>query len=191
MSDIITVEDLNLWYGSTQALHHVSMEIPEKSITALIGPSGCGKSTFLKTLDRMNDLVPGVRIEGMVRYDGRDIFAPDVDVNELRRQVGMVFQKPNPFPMSIYDNVAYGPRTHGVRNRAKLDEIVEQSLRSAAIWDEVKDRLKKNALGLSGGQQQRLCIARALAVEPQVLLMDEPYVGAGPHLHIENRGACN
>ena len=174
MSNIITVEDLNLWYGSTQALHHVSMEIPEKSITALIGPSGCGKSTFLKTLDRMNDLVPGVRIEGTVRYDGRDIFAPDVDVNELRRQVGMVFQKPNPFPMSIYDNVAYGPRTHGVRNRAKLDEIVEQSLRSAAIWDEVKDRLKKNALGLSGGQQQRLCIARALAVEPQVLLMDEP-----------------
>ena len=180
MSDIITVEDLNLWYGSTQALHHVSMEIPEKSITALIGPSGCGKSTFLMTLDRMNDLVPGVRIEGMVRYDGRDIFAPDVDVNELRRQVGMVFQKPNPFPMSIYDNVAYGPRTHGVRNRAKLDEIVEQSLRSAAIWDEVKDRLKKNALGLSGGQQQRLCIARALAVEPQVLLMDEPTSALDP-----------
>ena len=180
MSDIITVEDLNLWYGSTQALHHVSMEIPEKSITALIGPSGCGMSTFLKTLDRMNDLVPGVRIEGTVRYDGRDIFAPDVDVNELRRQVGMVFQKPNPFPMSIYDNVAYGPRTHGVRNRAKLDEIVEQSLRSAAIWDEVKDRLKKNALGLSGGQQQRLCIARALAVEPQVLLMDEPTSALDP-----------
>ena len=180
MSDIITVEDLNLWYGSTQALHHVSMEIPEKSITALIGPSGCGKSTFLKTLNRMNDLVPGVRIEGTVRYDGRDIFAPDVDVNELRRQVGMVFQKPNPFPMSIYDNVAYGPRTHGVRNRAKLDEIVEQSLRSAAIWDEVKDRLKKNALGLSGGQQQRLCIARALAVEPQVLLMDEPTSALDP-----------
>ena len=180
MSNIITVEDLNLWYGSTQALHHVSMEIPEKSITALIGPSGCGKSTFLKTLDRMNDLVPGVRIEGTVRYDGRDIFAPDVDVNELRRQVGMVFQKPNPFPMSIYDNVAYGPRTHGVRNRAKLDEIVEQSLRSAAIWDEVKERLKKNALGLSGGQQQRLCIARALAVEPQVLLMDEPTSALDP-----------
>ena len=180
MSTIITVEDLNLWYGSTQALHHVSMEIPEKSITALIGPSGCGKSTFLKTLDRMNDLVPGVRIEGTVRYDGRDIFAPDVNVNELRRQVGMVFQKPNPFPMSIYDNVAYGPRTHGVRNRAKLDEIVEQSLRSAAIWDEVKDRLKKNALGLSGGQQQRLCIARALAVEPQVLLMDEPTSALDP-----------
>ena len=180
MSDIITVEDLNLWYGSTQALHHVSMEIPEKSITALIGPSGCGKSTFLKTLDRMNDLVPGVRIEGTVRYDGRDIFAPDVDVNELRRQVGMVFQKPNPFPMSIYDNVAYGPRTHGVRNRAKLDEIVEQSLRSAAIWDEVKDRLKKNALGLSGGQQQRLCIARALAVAPEVLLLDAPTSALAP-----------
>ena len=173
MSNIITVEDLNLWYGSTQALHHVSMEIPEKSITALIGPSGCGKSTFLKTLDRMNDLVPGVRIEGTVRYDGRDIFAPDVDVNELRRQVGVVFQKPNPFPMSIYDNVAYGPRTHGVRNRAKLDEIVEQSLRSAAIWDEVKDRLKKNALGLSGGQQQRLCIARALLKKPKILILDD------------------
>ena len=180
MSDIITVKDLDLWYGSTQALHHVSMDIPERSITALIGPSGCGKSTFLKTLDRMNDLVPGVRIEGTVRYDGKDIFAADVDVNELRRQVGMVFQKPNPFPMSIYDNVAYGPRTHGVRNRAKLDEIVEQSLRSAAIWDEVKDRLKKNALGLSGGQQQRLCIARALAVEPQVLLMDEPTSALDP-----------
>ena len=180
MSNIITVEGLDLWYGSTQALHHVSMDIPEKSITALIGPSGCGKSTFLKTLDRMNDLVPGVRIEGTVRYDGKDIFAADVDVNELRRQVGMVFQKPNPFPMSIYDNVAYGPRTHGVRNRAKLDEIVEQSLRSAAIWDEVKDRLKKNALGLSGGQQQRLCIARALAVEPQVLLMDEPTSALDP-----------
>lgn len=180
MSDIITVEGLDLWYGSTQALHHVSMDIPEKSITALIGPSGCGKSTFLKTLDRMNDLVPGVRIEGTVRYDGKDIFAADVDVNELRRQVGMVFQKPNPFPMNIYDNVAYGPRTHGVRNRAKLDEIVEQSLRSAAIWDEVKDRLKKNALGLSGGQQQRLCIARALAVEPRVLLMDEPTSALDP-----------
>ena len=180
MSDIITVKDLDLWYGSTQALHHVSMDIPEKSITALIGPSGCGKSTFLKTLDRMNDLVPGVRIEGTVEYDGKNIFAPDVDVNELRRQVGMVFQKPNPFPMSVYDNVAYGPRTHGVRNRAKLDEIVEQSLRSAAIWDEVKDRLRKNALGLSGGQQQRLCIARALAVEPQVLLMDEPTSALDP-----------
>ena len=180
MSDIFTVHDLNLWYGPTQALHHVDMGIPEQSITALIGPSGCGKSTFLKTLDRMNDLVPGVRIEGTVEYDGKNIFAPDVDVNELRRQVGMVFQKPNPFPMSIYDNVAYGPRTHGVRNRAKLDEIVEQSLRSAAIWDEVKDRLRKNALGLSGGQQQRLCIARALAVEPRVLLMDEPTSALDP-----------
>ena len=180
MSDIFTVHDLNLWYGPTQALHHVDMDIPEQSITALIGPSGCGKSTFLKTLDRMNDLIPGVRIEGTVEYDGKNIFAPDVDVNELRRQVGMVFQKPNPFPMSIYDNVAYGPRTHGVRNRAKLDEIVEQSLRSAAIWDEVKDRLRKNALGLSGGQQQRLCIARALAVEPRVLLMDEPTSALDP-----------
>ena len=180
MSDIFTVHDLNLWYGPTQALHHVDMDIPEQSITALIGPSGCGKSTFLKTLDRMNDLVPGVRIEGTVEYDGKNIFAPDVDVNELRRQVGMVFQKPNPFPMSIYDNVAYGPRTHGVRNRAKLDEIVKQSLRSAAIWDEVKDRLRKNALGLSGGQQQRLCIARALAVEPRVLLMDEPTSALDP-----------
>ncbi len=180
MSDIFTVRDLNLWYGPTQALHHVDMDIPEKSITALIGPSGCGKSTFLKTLDRMNDLVPGVRIGGTVEYDGKNIFAPDVDVNELRRQVGMVFQKPNPFPMSIYDNVAYGPRTHGVRNRAKLDEIVEQSLRAAAIWDEVKDRLRKNALGLSGGQQQRLCIARALAVEPRVLLMDEPTSALDP-----------
>ena len=180
MSDIFTVHDLNLWYGPTQALHHVDMDIPEQSITALIGPSGCGKSTFLKTLDRMNDLVPGVRIEGTVEYNGKNIFAPDVDVNELRRQVGMVFQKPNPFPMSIYDNVAYGPRTHGVRNRAKLDEIVEQSLRSAAIWDEVKDRLRKNALGLSGGQQQRLCIARALAVEPRVLLMDEPTSALDP-----------
>ena len=180
MSDIFTVHDLNLWYGPTQALHHVDMDIPEQSITALIGPSGCGKSTFLKTLDRMNDLVPGVRIEGTVEYDGKNIFAPDVNVNELRRQVGMVFQKPNPFPMSIYDNVAYGPRTHGVRNWAKLDEIVEQSLRSAAIWDEVKDRLRKNALGLSGGQQQRLCIARALAVEPRVLLMDEPTSALDP-----------
>ena len=180
MSDIFTVQDMDLWYGPTQALHHVNMDIPEKSITALIGPSGCGKSTFLKTLNRRNDLVPGVRIEGTVRYDGTDIFGSEVDVNDLRRQVGMVFQKPNPFPMSIYDNVAYGPRTHGIRNRAKLDEIVEQSLRAAAIWDEVKDRLKKNALGLSGGQQQRLCIARALAVEPQVLLMDEPTSALDP-----------
>lgn len=180
MSDIFTVNDLNLWYGAAQALHHVSLSVPEKSITALIGPSGCGKSTFLKTLDRMNDLIPGVRVEGQVLYRGEDIYAPSVDVNQLRREVGMVFQKPNPFPMSIYDNVAYGPRTHGVRNRAKLDEIVEQSLRSAAIWDEVKDRLRKNALGLSGGQQQRLCIARALAVEPRVLLMDEPTSALDP-----------
>ena len=180
MNDIITVKDLQLWYGQTKALKGVSMNIPEKSITALIGPSGCGKSTFLKTLDRMNDLVPGVRIEGEVKYNGQDIFAPSVDINELRREIGMVFQKPNPFPMSIYDNIAYGPRTHGIRNKAKLDEIVEQSLRGAAIWDEVKDRLKKNALGLSGGQQQRLCIARALAVKPKVLLMDEPTSALDP-----------
>ena len=173
MSDIMTVQGLDLWYGDHQALHDISMNIPEKSITALIGPSGCGKSTFLKTLNRMNDLIPGVKITGDVRYRDQDIFAPGTDVNELRREIGMVFQKPNPFPMSIYDNIAYGPRTHGIKSRAKLDEIVEKSLRGAAIWDEVKDRLKKNALGLSGGQQQRLCIARALAVEPEVLLMDE------------------
>ena len=178
MSDIITVQDLNLWYGAAQALHHVSMEIPEKSITALICPSGCGKSTFLKTLNRMNDLIPGVKVTGSVLYKEQDVFA--MDVSQLRREVGMVFQKPNPFPMSIYDNVAYGPRTHGIRNKVRLDDIVEQSLRSAAIWDEVKDRLKKNALGLSGGQQQRLCIARALAVEPQVLLMDEPTSALDP-----------
>ena len=174
MNSILSVQDLCLWYGSHQALKDINIEIPEKSITALIGPSGCGKSTFLKTLDRMNDLIPDVKITGSIKYKGEDIFEPPVDVSELRRQVGMVFQKPNPFPMSIYDNIAYGPRTHGVKSRAKLDEIVEQSLRGAAIWDEVKDRLKKNALGLSGGQQQRLCIARALAVEPEVLLMDEP-----------------
>ena len=180
MSDIMTVDDLCLWYGQTQALKNVNITIPEKSITALIGPSGCGKSTFLKTLDRMNDLVPGVRITGKVCYQGQDIFAPSVDVNHLRKEIGMVFQKPNPFPMSIYDNIAYGPRTHGVRNKVKLDEIVEQSLRGAAIWDEVKNRLKKSALGLSGGQQQRLCIARALAVEPQVLLMDEPTSALDP-----------
>ena len=180
MNDIITVKDLQLWYGQTKALKGVSMDIPEKSITALIGPSGCGKSTFLKTLDRMNDLVPSVRIEGEVKYNGQDIFAPSVDINELRREIGMVFQKPNPFPMSIYDNITYGPRTHGVRKKDELDEIVEQSLRGAAIWDEVKDRLKKSALGLSGGQQQRLCIARALAVQPQVLLMDEPTSALDP-----------
>ena len=179
-SPIISVKDLDLWYGTTQALKKVSIDIPERSITALIGPSGCGKSTFLKTLDRMNDLVPGVRIEGKVRYDGQDIFAPDADVNDLRREVGMVFQKPTPFPMSVYDNIAYGPRTHGVKSRARLDEIVERSLRQAAIWDEVKDRLKKSALGLSGGQQQRLCIARALAVQPRVLLMDEPTSALDP-----------
>ena len=180
MNSILSVQDLCLWYGSHQALTNINIEIPEKSITALIGPSGCGKSTFLKTLDRMNDLVPGVKITGSVRYKGEDIIDPSVDVSELRRQVGMVFQKPNPFPMSIYDNIAYGPRTHGMKNKAKLDEIVEQSLRGAAIWDEVKDRLKKNALGLSGGQQQRLCIARALAVEPEVLLMDEPTSALDP-----------
>ena len=180
MSDIMTVQGLDLWYGDHQALHDISMNIPEKSITALIGPSGCGKSTFLKTLNRMNDLIPGVKITGDVRYRDQDIFAPGTDVNELRREIGMVFQKPNPFPMSIYDNIAYGPRTHGIKSRAKLDEIVEKSLRGAAIWDEVKDRLKKNALGLSGGQQQRLCIARALAVEPEVLLMDEPTSALDP-----------
>ena len=180
MSDIMTVQGLDLWYGDHQALHDISLNIPEKSITALIGPSGCGKSTFLKTLNRMNDLIPGVKITGDVRYRDQDIFAPSTDVNELRREIGMVFQKPNPFPMSIYDNIAYGPRTHGIKNRAKLDEIVEKSLRGAAIWDEVKDRLRKNALGLSGGQQQRLCIARALAVEPEVLLMDEPTSALDP-----------
>ena len=180
MNNILSVENLCLWYGSHQALKDINIEIPEKSITALIGPSGCGKSTFLKTLDRMNDLLPDVKITGSVLYKGEDIFVSSVDVSELRRQVGMVFQKPNPFPMSIYDNIAYGPRTHGIKNKAKLDEIVEKSLRGAAIWDEVKDRLKKNALGLSGGQQQRLCIARALAVEPEVLLMDEPTSALDP-----------
>ena len=180
MDPILQVKDLDLWYGAHQALHSVSMDIPEKSITAFIGPSGCGKSTFLKTLNRMNDLVPGVKITGQVRYRGEDIYAPGTDVCHLRREIGMVFQKPNPFPMSIYDNIAYGPRTHGIRSKARLDELVERSLRGAAIWDEVKDRLKKNALGLSGGQQQRLCIARALAVEPAVLLMDEPTSALDP-----------
>ena len=180
MSDIMTVNDLCLWYGRSQALKDVNINIPEKSVTALIGPSGCGKSTFLKTLNRMNDLIPGVRVTGEVCYQGQDIFASSVDVNQLRKEIGMVFQKPNPFPMSIYDNIAYGPRTHGVRSKVKLDDIVEQALRRAAIWDEVKDRLKKSALGLSGGQQQRLCIARALAVEPQVLLMDEPTSALDP-----------
>mgnify|MGYP000593228173 FL=1 len=180
MNDLISVKDLCLWYGKTQALKDIQIDIPEKSITALIGPSGCGKSTFLKTLDRMNDLIPGVSITGEVTYRGENIFAPSVDVCALRRQIGMVFQKPNPFPMSIYDNIAYGPRTHGIRAKARLDDIVERSLRDAAIWDEVKDRLKKSALGLSGGQQQRLCIARALAVEPDVLLMDEPTSALDP-----------
>ena len=178
--NIITTNDLCLWYGKTQALRDINISVQEGSITALIRPSGCGKSTFLKTLNRMNDLVPDVRITGSVKYRGKDIFAPGTDVNELRRQIGMVFQKPNPFPMSIYDNIAYGPRTHGIRSKAKLDEIVETSLKNAAIWDEVKDRLKKSALGLSGGQQQRLCIARALAVDPDVLLMDEPTSALDP-----------
>ena len=173
MDPILSVKDLNLWYGDHQALRSINVNIPANQITALIGPSGCGKSTFLKTLNRMNDLIPSVRITGEVNFRDQNIYDPSVDVTGLRRQIGMVFQKANPFPMSIYDNVAYGPRTHGVRNRAKLDEIVETSLQSAAIWDEVKDRLKTSALGLSGGQQQRLCIARALAVEPEVLLMDE------------------
>ena len=180
MNHAITAKNLCLWYGSAQALKNINIQIPENNITALIGPSGCGKSTFLKTLNRMNDLIPGVKITGEVRYLDTDIFAPGLDVNALRKEIGMVFQKPNPFPMSIYDNIAYGPRTHGVKNKAKLDELVEQSLRGAAIWDEVKDRLKKNSLGLSGGQQQRLCIARALAVEPKVLLMDEPTSALDP-----------
>ena len=180
MSNIITVKDMCLWYGEHQALKNVDIEIPEKSITAFIGPSGCGKSTFLKTLNRMNDLIPGVKITGDIRYESTDIFSKEVDVNRLSQEIGMVFQKPNPFPMSIYDNIAYGPRTHGITNKMKLDEIVERALRDAAIWDEVKDRLKKNALGMSGGQQQRLCIARALAVQPKILLMDEPTSALDP-----------
>lgn len=180
MSSIITVKDLCLFYGQSQALKNINIDIEEHGITALIGPSGCGKSTFLKTLNRMNDLIPNVKITGSVKYRGEDIYAQGTDVCELRRHIGMVFQKPNPFPMSIYDNVAYGPRTHGIKNKAKLDDIVESSLRDAAIFDEVKDRLKKSALGLSGGQQQRLCIARALAVKPDVLLMDEPTSALDP-----------
>ncbi len=180
MKNIISVKDMCLWYGSSQALHNINIDIPENSITAFIGPSGCGKSTFLKSLNRMNDLIPGVKIKGTLLYNDMDIYAPQTDVNSLRKEIGMVFQKPNPFPMSIYDNVAYGPRTHGIKSRAKLDDLVERSLRGAAIWDEVKDRLKKSALGLSGGQQQRLCIARALAVEPKVLLMDEPTSALDP-----------
>ncbi|HIX34515.1 MAG TPA: phosphate ABC transporter ATP-binding protein [Candidatus Gemmiger avium] len=170
---ILEAKNLDLYYGQTQALKKVNIQIPEREITALIGPSGCGKSTFLRTIDRMNDLVPGVRVEGEMLYRGENLYAPGVDVTWLRRKIGMVFQKANPFPMSIYDNIAYGPRIHGVRKKAELDALVEQSLRGAALWDEVKDRLKKSALGLSGGQQQRLCIARALAVQPDVLLMDE------------------
>ena len=181
MSDNIklSIEDMNLFYGNFHALHDINMHIPEKEITAFIGPSGCGKSTLLKSLNRMNDLVEGCKITGKVELDGEDIYG-DMDVNVLRKRVGMVFQKPNPFPMSIYDNIAYGPRTHGVKNKAKLDDIVERSLRDAAIFEEVKDRLKKSALGLSGGQQQRLCIARALAVEPEILLMDEPTSALDP-----------
>ena len=188
MNHIISVKDMCLWYGDHKALNNVSIDIPEKSITAFIGPSGCGKSTFLKTLNRMNDLIPSVKITGDVLYDGNDIFSKDIDVNELRKEVGMVFQKPNPFPMSIYDNVAYGPRTHGIKNKVQLDEIVERAWKDAALWDDVKDRLHKNALGLSGGQQQRLCIARALAVEPKVLLMDEPTSALDPisTSHIED-----
>lgn len=179
MAGIIKTENLNLWYGTNQALKNINAEIQEKQITALIGPSGCGKSTFLKTLNRMNDLVEGCRITGEVLLDGEDIYG-NMDVNMLRKRVGMVFQKPNPFPMSIYDNIAFGPRTHGIRSKAKLDEIVEESLRDAAIWDETKDVLKKSALAMSGGQQQRLCIARALAVKPEVLLMDEPTSALDP-----------
>ena len=177
--DKMVLSNVDLYYGDFHALKNISLDIPENQITAFIGPSGCGKSTLLKSLNRMNDLVEGCKITGSFLLDGEDIYG-NMDVNELRKRVGMVFQKPNPFPMSIYDNVAYGPRTHGIRNKVRLDDIVEQSLRSAAIWDEVKDRLKKNALGLSGGQQQRLCIARALAVEPQVLLMDEPTSALDP-----------
>ncbi|MBQ3005216.1 MAG: phosphate ABC transporter ATP-binding protein [Clostridia bacterium] len=177
---IISVRNLNLFYSNSQALKNINIDIEKNTLTALIGPSGCGKSTFLKTLNRMNDLIQGVKIEGTIKYSGQNIFDKDVDVNELRKKVGMVFQKPNPFPMSIYDNVAYGPRTHGIKNKIRLNEIVEDSLKATAIWDEVKDRLKKSALGLSGGQQQRLCIARALAVRPQILLMDEPTSALDP-----------
>lgn len=178
--NIIESKNLDLFYSSHQALKNINLSFPENSVSALIGPSGCGKSTFLKTLNRMNDLIDGVKVTGQILYNGKDIYASDVDVNELRKDVGMVFQKPNPFMMSIYDNIAYGPRTHGIKNKAVLDELVESSLRGAALWDEVKDRLKKSALGLSGGQQQRLCIARALAVKPKVLLMDEPTSALDP-----------
>ena len=191
MSTIIQAKSLDLWYGQNHALHSIDMEIPAHEVTAFIGPSGCGKSTFLRTLNRMNDLIPSVKITGEVEFQGQNIYDPSVDPTWLRRQVGMVFQKANPFPMSIYDNVAYGPRTHGIRDRGRLDEIVEESLRSAAIWDEVKDRLKKSALSLSGGQQQRLCIARALAVEPEVLLMDESTSALDPISTSRNRGPCH
>ena len=180
MKNILEVKDMNLWYSNFHALKNINMEIPENQITAFIGPSGCGKSTFLKSLNRMNDLVDGVKITGSIIYDNQNILDANIDVNQLRREIGMVFQKPNPFPMSIYDNIAYGPRTHGIKNKLQLDEIVEESLKLAAIWDEVKDRLKKSALGLSGGQQQRLCIARALAVKPKILLMDEPTSALDP-----------
>ena len=180
MKNILEVKDMNLWYSNFQALKNINMEIPENQITAFIGPSGCGKSTFLKSLNRMNDLVDGVKITGSITYENQNILDENIDVNQLRREIGMVFQKPNPFPMSIYDNIAYGPRTHGIKNKLQLDEIVEESLKLAAIWDEVKDRLKKTALGLSGGQQQRLCIARALAVKPKILLMDEPTSALDP-----------
>lgn len=180
MKNILEVKDMNLWYSNFQALKNINMEIPENQITAYIGPSGCGKSTFLKSLNRMNDLVDGVKITGSILYENQNILDENIDVNQLRREIGMVFQKPNPFPMSIYDNIAYGPRTHGIKNKLQLDEIVEESLKLAAIWDEVKDRLKKSALGLSGGQQQRLCIARALAVKPKILLMDEPTSALDP-----------
>ena len=176
----LSVKNLNLYYGENHALKNVSMDIIRNHVTAFIGPSGCGKSTFLKTLNRMNDLVEGVRIEGSVKLDGQDIYSPQVDTTSLRKEIGMVFQQPNPFPMSIYDNIAYGPRVHGIKDKHKLDQIVEESLRGAAIFDEVKDRLKKSALGLSGGQQQRICIARALAVKPSVLLMDEPTSALDP-----------
>ena len=180
MEPILEAKSLNLWYGPNHALHDVSVAIPERQITAFIGPSGCGKSTFLRTLNRMNDLIPSVKIEGEVDFHGKNIYDAGVDPTLLRKRIGMVFQKANPFPMSIYDNITYGPRLHGVRNKAELDELVESSLRGAALWDEVKDRLKKSALGLSGGQQQRLCIARALAVKPEVLLMDEPTSALDP-----------
>lgn len=180
MTNVIEAKNLSLWYGESKALKSINIDIEKNKVTALIGPSGCGKSTFLKTLNRMNDFVPNVKIDGEILYNNKNIFDKTVDINNLRKEIGMVFQKPNPFPMSIYDNVAYGPRTHGITSKAELDVIVERALKDAAIWDEVKDRLNKNALGLSGGQQQRLCIARAIAVEPEILLMDEPTSALDP-----------